>query len=93
MKKLPPPDHPGNILGRMQALRNDARRNAGVAQRQAKEDGRDPFGIMARHLKAIEPDLAKLEKRLKKCAPSPEPGVSKGAGARKRAKKAPSKHK
>lgn len=59
----------------MSALRSDARKNASVTKKQAKEDGKDTFGILNRQLKAIEPQMKKLEKRLEKClksAPSPE---------------------
>lgn len=57
--KKPPPDTVGNVRGRIAALRQQARRNATM-------DEGNYDRALARHMRAIEPQLKKLRVRLAK---------------------------
>ena len=67
--KKPPPDTVGNVRGRIALLRDQAKRNASL------EEG-DPEKALARHLRAIEPELQKLRVRLAKVQKSATPAAS-----------------
>lgn len=60
--KKPPPDTVGNVRGRIGALRTTARQGASMDARE----GVDKMRALGRHMKAIEPDLKKLQRRLEK---------------------------
>jgi hypothetical protein len=60
--KLPPPDTVANVLGRIGQLKMTARQNAAMEARE----GADKMHALGKHVKAIEPDLKKLQRRLEK---------------------------
>ena len=90
--KKPPPDTVGNVLGRIGQLKRTARRSASADVR----GGADKDRALAKHMRAIEPALKKLQRRLdaarKSEAANPPPAaedpVTKKRTRRKPAKKA-----
>lgn len=60
--KKAPPDTEGNVAGRILQLRQQAKQTARVEAR----DGGDYLRALGRQTKALEPELAKLKKRLSK---------------------------
>ena len=70
-----PPDHVGNVCGRISKLRASARQKA----RMAARDGEDYQRALARHMRAIKTQLRELEDRLERCPPAAPATEARGA--------------
>lgn len=91
--KKPPPDTVANVWGRIRQLRRLAKQNASVDAR----DGADRDRALAKHMRAIEPALKKLQRRLEKArkteGSSPSVKSSKTSSRRRKGPKSAKKAK
>jgi hypothetical protein len=82
--KKPPPDNPGNVMGRIRALQTVIKQHASMAVKE----GADPARALAKAQRQFEPDLKKLRARLAKVQKTTQTAPVPKAKTKKKASKA-----